>query len=95
MHDSKARRAFDKAEVPITFKDFVVEGGTIHYAEVGTGTTAKPTLFFIHGSPASWHCYDNYMQDTALVNKYRIVAVDRPGFGFSDFWHGNNSNRAS
>ncbi len=85
MHDNKARKAFDKANIPITFKDFAVSGSTIHYAEVNTGLISKPTLFFIHGSPASWHCYDNYMQDTDLVKKYRIISIDRPGFGFSDF----------
>lgn len=85
MHDNKASIAFDNANIPITFKDFTTSGRTIHYAEVNTGRTNKPTLFFIHGSPASWHCYDNYMQDTDLVKKFRIISIDRPGFGFSDF----------
>lgn len=85
MHDRRARIAFDNAQLPIGFKDFTVAGRTIHYAEVITGRINKPTLFFIHGSPASWHCYENYMLDTDLVKKYRIVSIDRPGFGFSDF----------
>ena len=83
MHDKKAAVAFKKVGVQIAFKDFAVNGRNIHYAEVGDGD--KPTLFFIHGSPASWHCFDNYMQDTALLRCYRIIAIDRPGFGFSDF----------
>lgn len=85
MHDAKARIAFDKANVPIAFKDYTASGRTIHYAEVITGRIDKPTLFFIHGSPAIWHCYENYMLDDDLVKKYRIVSIDRPGFGFSDF----------
>ena len=85
VHDRKARIAFDKIHLPIMFNDFLIEGGTIHYAQVNTRRTARPTLFFIHGSPASWYCYENYMQDTALVKKYRIISIDRPGFGFSDF----------
>ncbi len=85
MHDSKARIAFDHARIPIAFNNFEVSGRTIHYAEVNTGHISKPTLFFIHGSPASWHCYENYMLDTDLTKKYRMISIDRPGFGFSDF----------
>lgn len=61
---------------------------TIHYAQTGNDT--MPTLFFIHGSPGSWYNYRGYLSDSALIKKYRLISVDRPGFGFSGF--GNTIN---
>jgi len=85
MHDGRARIAFDNAHIPIEFKNYRVDGRTIHFAEVNIAKEPRPTLFFIHGSPASWHCYENYMRDTDLTRSYRIISIDRPGFGQSDF----------
>ena len=84
MHDAKAHREFEQAHVTVIFKDFSVDGRNLHYAVVGENGI-KPTLFFIHGSPASWHCYENYMKDSDLLRHYRIISVDRPGFGYSNF----------
>jgi pimeloyl-ACP methyl ester carboxylesterase len=62
----------------IDFKDF-----KIHYIQ--TGNQENPTLFFVHGSPGSWDAYKDYLKDTLLLKKYRMIAVDRPGFGYSQF----------
>lgn len=55
----------------------------IHYIE--TGDSTKPTLFFLHGSPGSWDAYKTYLSDINLQKKYRLIAIDRPGFGYSNF----------
>jgi pimeloyl-ACP methyl ester carboxylesterase len=55
----------------------------LHYASIGSDTL--PTLIFVHGSPGSWYVWRDYLMDTALRGKYRMIAIDRPGFGFSDF----------
>lgn len=60
----------------------------MHYIQ--TGNPEKPTLFFVHGSPGSWDAYKRYLTDTLLLKKYRMIAIDRPGFGYSDF--GNSEN---
>jgi len=44
-----------------------------------------PTLFFVHGSPGSWMKFKEYLKDKDLLKKYRMVSVDRPGFGYSQF----------
>jgi pimeloyl-ACP methyl ester carboxylesterase len=56
---------------------------TLHY--VKTGSEKLPTLFFIHGSPGSWDAYKGYLADTSLLKYFRVIAIDRPGFGYSDF----------
>lgn len=60
----------------------------MHY--VKTGGDDQPTLFFVHGSPGSWDAYKNYLKDTLLLQKYRMITIDRPGFGYSDFGKAEN-----
>ena len=65
-----------------------IDGFTIHYIE--TGNKNASTLFFVHGSPGSWDAYKEYLKDTLLLSKYRMIAIDRIGFGYSDFGKAEN-----
>jgi len=69
----------------IGFIDSVVpiDGRDIRYVE--TGQQEGAPLVFIHGSPGGYDAWQSYLSDTSLVDKYRIIAPDRPGFGFSNF----------
>lgn len=84
MSPKKTAEYFSKSST--TFKDInykISEIHQIHYVE--TGDSTKPTLFFIHGSPGSWDAYKTYLSDIDLQKKYRLIAIDRPGFGYSNF----------
>jgi pimeloyl-ACP methyl ester carboxylesterase len=81
--DNKAYRVFKAKNVPLTIYDTVISEQHLHYAICGPDTL--PTLVFIHGSPGSWMNYMKYMWDSSMRKKFRIVAIDRPGFGYSDF----------
>ena len=65
-----------------------IEGYTIHYIE--TGNKNASTLFFVHGSPGSWDAYKDYLKDSLLLSKFRMIAVDRIGFGYSNFGKAEN-----
>jgi pimeloyl-ACP methyl ester carboxylesterase len=39
----------------------------------------------VHGSPGAWDAFEAFMRDPILLEKYRMISVDRPGFGYSDF----------
>jgi pimeloyl-ACP methyl ester carboxylesterase len=65
----------------------------MHYAKTGNDTL--PTLFFVHGSPGSWNAFEAYMQDKELLAKYRMISVDRPGFGYSNFNKAQNLQEQS
>lgn len=65
-----------------------IEGYTIHYIE--TGNKNACTLFFVHGSPGSWDAYKDYLKDSLLLSKFRMIAVDRIGFGYSNFGKAEN-----
>ena len=81
--DKEQKSAFAKKNVILQTGTIQVEGKNIHYA--CTGPDTLPTLYFIHGSPGNWDAFSRYMQDSLLLKKFRMVSVDRPGFGFSDF----------
>ena len=86
--DSKAKEQFLKEGVILNTGSIKVDGFEIHYAKTGNDTL--PTLFFVHGSPDGWITYKNFMQDKDLLTKYRMISIDRPGFGYSQFGDAKN-----
>ncbi len=58
-----------------------VQGRDIHYADTGG---SGPAVVFIHGSPGSWDAFANLMSDEVLLKKFRMLSIDRPGFGLSE-----------
>lgn len=81
--DAKAQKVFRKKDIPLSIRDTIISNRHIHYALSGPDTL--PTLVFIHGSPGSWMHYHQYLADSLLRSKYRLVAIDRPGYGHSNF----------
>jgi pimeloyl-ACP methyl ester carboxylesterase len=81
--DEEAKKQFRNKGVDVRLKTVKVSGRNIHYAASGDET--RPTLLFIHGTPGSWNAFMQYMQDKELLQQFRIISVDRPGFGYSDF----------
>ncbi|WP_169749126.1 alpha/beta fold hydrolase [Flavihumibacter petaseus] len=81
--DKKSVAAF--REDGIYLKTFTrkQEGHHIHYVQTGSDTL--PTLFFVHGTPGSWTAFEPYLRDSLLRTKYRLISIDRPGFGYSDY----------
>ena len=83
ISDSKAKAAFAQKGLQVSFHYTGINSTGLHYVKSGADTL--PTLFFVHGSPGSWDAFSNYMMDTTLLRNFRIISVDRPGFGYSDF----------
>ena len=81
--------AFQKLAIKPIQHQVIVNGKTINYAEAGYDSL--PIAFFVHGSPGSWSAFIDFMKDTSLLKKVKIVAVDRIGFGYSQFGEGEKS----
>ena len=81
--DDKAYGVFKAKNIPLNIYDTIINGRHLHYAV--SGSDSLPTLVFIHGSPGSWMNYMIFMWDSSMRKKFRMVAIDRPGFGYSDF----------
>lgn len=85
---TETTKFFDVSKTEFQDKTLNFDGYKIHYIQ--TGAVQNPTLFFVHGSPGSWNAFKEYLQDTLLLKKYRMIAIDRPGFGNSDFGEAQN-----
>lgn len=58
------------------------KGNQIHYTDEGEG----PILLMIHGYSGSFYNFQAVSQ--VLKNDFRVIRVDIPGMGLSDFRHG-------
>lgn len=81
--DAHSTADFKEAGIYLHTYRVKINGHHIHYVSVGNDSL--PELVFIHGSPGSWNDFEDYLKDSELLKKYYMVAIDRPGFGFSDF----------
>jgi pimeloyl-ACP methyl ester carboxylesterase len=84
--DGESVKRLAEENVSLRFKTSKIEDKCIHYAITGSDTL--PTLFFIHGSPGSWSAFKNYLKDKELLQRYRMISIDRPGFGYSNYGKG-------
>jgi len=83
ISDKKAVKLFNEKGIKLFTATKKIQGCNLHY--VKTGNDTLPTILFIHGSPGSWDAFMSYLQDKELLSHYRLIALDRPGFGHSDF----------
>lgn len=66
------------------FKTKNLRDKTIHYLQL-LSADDKPLVVFVHGSPGSLAAYTEYLTDKELFQSADLIAVDRLGFGYSDF----------
>ena len=63
----------------VAYRHAVVDDITIFYREAGRADA--PALLLLHGFPSSSHMFRELMPQ--LADRYRLIAPDLPGFGFS------------
>ena len=85
---SKTKIFFKDSKTSYLDSTITIESNKVHF--IATGNINNPTLFFVHGSPGSWDNFKTYLKDSLLLKKYRMIAVDRPGFGYSNFGKAQN-----
>lgn len=80
----RATRAQPKdanAQVPLTsIHRVAADGITVFYREAGAPDA--PTVLLLHGFPTSSFMYRELIP--RLADRYRVIAPDLPGFGFTD-----------
>jgi pimeloyl-ACP methyl ester carboxylesterase len=59
-----------------------VEGTRVYYRESVPDSANAPVLVLLHGFPSSSHQFRQLM--TVMGARYRIIAPDYPGFGFTE-----------
>lgn len=73
------REASIEARNPVAGRIVIVNGREVHMTVRGAG----PDLVLIHGAGGSSRDFDFGIADR-LAERYRVFAVDRPGFGWSE-----------
>jgi pimeloyl-ACP methyl ester carboxylesterase len=66
------------------YRNTTYQGKHLHYAVISRCDTL-PLLVMVHGAPGAWYGYMNLTDDSLLQQNFRIVAVDRIGYGKSDY----------
>ena len=68
-----------EAAQKVRYRTATVGGVEVFYREAGRADS--PAILLLHGFPTSSHMYRNLIP--ALADRYRVIAPDYPGFGYS------------
>ena len=61
-----------------------LRNGDRSIAWIEAGNTTGPLVVFVHGSPGSLSAWTGFFEDQELLERARLISLDRPGFGYSD-----------
>lgn len=67
----------------VKFEKYRIKRNKIRYCH--NGVDSLPVVLFIHGAPASISFWKPFFQDSVMTSRAELVAVDRPGYGYSSF----------
>ena len=73
----------DKKRIP-QIKYLQVGDRQLRYMQL-LSSQDRPLVVFVHGAPGSMTDYERYFQDSQLYERFNLLSVDRPGYGYSDF----------
>jgi len=78
--------AFAKASVPTTIDYYTVDSLDLKVrVQHVTAEGNEVNLVFFHGSPSSNYAWHRYLKDSSLGIAANMHAIDRPGYGYSNF----------
>ncbi|MEQ8475456.1 MAG: alpha/beta hydrolase [Fulvivirga sp.] len=74
---------FKFSELKPTIESYKVNKRKVNFASVGSDSL--PTVIFLHGAPGSWSAFIGFLANHNLNTRSKVVSVDRPGYGYSNF----------
>ncbi|GAA4403747.1 alpha/beta fold hydrolase [Nibrella viscosa] len=60
-----------------------LENDTMKLFCASIGPDTLPPLLLIHGAPGAWYGYLRLLDDSLLQQRFHLISVDRPGYGYS------------
>jgi pimeloyl-ACP methyl ester carboxylesterase len=78
LNRANSRRA--EAETPPSGKFIAIDGVRLHYSDQGDG----PAVVLLHGNGMMLQDYEVSGVTGLAARNHRVIAFDRPGFGYSD-----------
>ena len=81
-NDDTLYRFFRNKKIPATIGYYHSQGRALRHLAVGN-PNAPVTLLFLHGAPSSMSYFKKYFTNDSLLREAYMLAVDRPGYGYS------------
>lgn len=82
--DAELAEHYRNSAVKPVYKKSELSDRNQHYAVLSKSDTL-PLLVMVHGAPGAWYGYLNLTDDSVLQEHFKIVAVDRLGYGKSGY----------
>jgi pimeloyl-ACP methyl ester carboxylesterase len=82
--DEEITKYYKSRNLPISINYYKAMGRQMRYLSTSSDPS-KPVILFIHGAPSSSSYYRHFLNDTNLRKIANLIAVDRPGYGYSGF----------
>jgi pimeloyl-ACP methyl ester carboxylesterase len=82
--DEEISEHYENMTLKPKYKSLQFNKRHIHYA-VMAKNDSLPLLVFVHGAPGAWYGYMNLMDDSLLQQNFKMISVDRLGYGKSDY----------
>lgn len=83
MDEEEVEEFFQSRAIEADLESIQVGDRTIFYAATGSDTAQM--VVFIHGTPGAWTNFIDFLGNETLLEKYRLISIERPGFGNSNF----------
>ena len=84
MDENQYQKVIPKHIVyPLNAVNYEADGKQMRYIEIGNPDL--PMVLLIHGAPSSSLSWQSLLGDSSVLSKAYLVAVDRPGYGYSSF----------
>jgi pimeloyl-ACP methyl ester carboxylesterase len=82
--DAELAEHYKDAVIKPKYRDNQFHDRKQHYAVLSKSDTL-PLLVMVHGAPGAWYGYQNLTDDSLLQEHFKIVSVDRLGYGKSGY----------
>lgn len=84
--DIEIQEYFEEKKIPTEISYFDIDSLDlrIRVQHIKQSNTDINIVFF-HGSPSSLSAWNGYLNDTSFIKEATIHAIDRPGYGYSNF----------
>lgn len=84
--DQEIEQKFKRLRIESEISYFKVDSLDVNVrTQTIRSNSANVNLVFFHGSPSSLSAWDGYLVDTTLRASANMYAIDRPGYGYSNF----------
>ena len=81
--DEEATSYFDEKSFKGKVETIPINGRDVKIVTEDLQESDSILIVFVHGAPGTWDAFKDFVVDKDLIDRTRIVAYDRPGYGGS------------